>query len=70
MKRPVPPCSKNCEHRHVRCKTDGTCPNGWAEYEEQMREYRSLVNGNKASDKSMDRHEYDRTIRIKEHSWK
>lgn len=35
------PCTKECRNRTSTCKTDGSCPNGFAEYERQrMNRYR------------------------------
>lgn len=39
------PCTRDCEHRTATCKTDGTCPNGFAEYERQrMNRYKEQDN--------------------------
>lgn len=33
------PCTKDCKHRTATCKMDGSCPNGFAEYERQRMNY-------------------------------
>lgn len=35
------PCTINCKNRTATCKADGTCPNGFAEYDrERMDRYK------------------------------
>lgn len=29
------PCKRDCENRTATCRTDGSCPNGFAEYDRQ-----------------------------------
>ena len=41
MERPISPCTKDCERRHVGCRSE--CPDG-IQYEKEYAEYREWLN--------------------------